>query len=158
MTDPHILDCLITCHLPSVTPDPFLLFGPAFQATFTVSSKSFYLLLQRHSFLKHTSVCTMASRLSSAAVRGLSCTRIPRSPGTKRHFKVLAIETSADDTCAAIVDSSRKIHSNIVMKQHHMWGDDLFHPKRWHCSTKIHVQTRSVRWNLSYGCYRFTPT
>jgi len=35
-----------------------------------------------------------------------------------RRFTVLAIESSADDTCAAVVDSSRKIHSNVVIKQH----------------------------------------
>ncbi|KIM45154.1 hypothetical protein M413DRAFT_66070 [Hebeloma cylindrosporum] len=39
-----------------------------------------------------------------------------RLTGT-RHFTVLAIESSADDTCCAIVDSTRKIYSNIVMKQ-----------------------------------------
>ncbi|KDR75395.1 hypothetical protein GALMADRAFT_69291 [Galerina marginata CBS 339.88] len=51
------------------------------------------------------------------ACRTLSHRLRPRSVG-HRHFNVLAIESSADDTCAAIVDSSRKIYSNVVMKQH----------------------------------------
>ncbi|CAA7259252.1 unnamed protein product [Cyclocybe aegerita] len=42
----------------------------------------------------------------------------PHLQPTRRDFTVLAIESSADDTCAAIVDSSRKIHSNVVIKQH----------------------------------------
>ncbi|KAF9467255.1 Gcp-like domain-containing protein [Collybia nuda] len=36
----------------------------------------------------------------------------------RRHFTVLAVESSADDTCAAIVTSSRQILSNVVIKQH----------------------------------------
>ncbi|KAJ3574656.1 hypothetical protein NP233_g1622 [Leucocoprinus birnbaumii] len=36
---------------------------------------------------------------------------------SRRHFNVLAIETSADDTCAAVVNSSREILSNVVIKQ-----------------------------------------
>jgi Metal-dependent proteases with possible chaperone activity len=38
-----------------------------------------------------------------------------------RPFTVLALESSADDTCAAVVDSSRKILSNIVVKQHDLY-------------------------------------
>ena len=38
----------------------------------------------------------------------------------RRHFTVLALESSADDTCAAVVTSSRKILSNVVLKQNHM--------------------------------------
>lgn len=34
-----------------------------------------------------------------------------------RRFTVLAIESSADDTCAAVVTSDRKILSNVVYKQ-----------------------------------------
>lgn len=37
-----------------------------------------------------------------------------------RRFNVLAIESSADDTCAAVVSSSREILSNVVLKQYHM--------------------------------------
>ncbi|RXW23349.1 hypothetical protein EST38_g2490 [Candolleomyces aberdarensis] len=42
-----------------------------------------------------------------------------------RSFTVLAIESSADDTCAAIVTSDRKILSNVVIKQlslHEQYG------------------------------------
>ncbi|KAH7925135.1 glycoprotease [Leucogyrophana mollusca] len=37
---------------------------------------------------------------------------------TSRSFTVLAFESSADDTCVAVVNSSRKILSNVVVKQH----------------------------------------
>ncbi|KAF6760031.1 glycoprotease [Ephemerocybe angulata] len=36
---------------------------------------------------------------------------------SSRFFTVLAIESSADDTCAAVVTSDRKILSNVVIKQ-----------------------------------------
>ncbi|KAL5485006.1 QRI7 [Sanghuangporus weigelae] len=36
---------------------------------------------------------------------------------TKRDFTVLALESSADDTCAAVVTSEREILSNIVLNQ-----------------------------------------
>ncbi|KAF8894934.1 Gcp-like domain-containing protein [Gymnopilus junonius] len=49
--------------------------------------------------------------------RNLSC-RLKLAFPRRRPFSVLAIESSADDTCAAIVDSSRKILANVVMKQH----------------------------------------
>ncbi|KAL4080997.1 glycoprotease family-domain-containing protein [Scleroderma citrinum] len=42
-----------------------------------------------------------------------------------RSFTVLALESSADDTCAAVVTSSRQILSNIVVKQlrlHEVFG------------------------------------
>lgn len=38
-----------------------------------------------------------------------------------RHFTVLALESSADDTCAAVVTSSGQILSNVVLKQNHMY-------------------------------------
>ncbi|KAF8170204.1 Gcp-like domain-containing protein [Mycena galopus ATCC 62051] len=37
-----------------------------------------------------------------------------------RPFRVLALETSADDTCAAIVDASRRVWSNVVVSQNHI--------------------------------------
>lgn len=37
-----------------------------------------------------------------------------------RHFTVLALESSADDTCAAVVTSSGQILSNVVLKQNHV--------------------------------------
>ncbi|KAH8107829.1 glycoprotease family-domain-containing protein [Cristinia sonorae] len=41
-----------------------------------------------------------------------------RLPSARRHFTVLALESSADDTCAAVVTSDRRILSNVVVKQH----------------------------------------
>ena len=40
-----------------------------------------------------------------------------------RSFTVLALESSADDTCAAVVNSSRTILSNIVLKQHDLCAE-----------------------------------
>ncbi|RPD54185.1 glycoprotease [Lentinus tigrinus ALCF2SS1-7] len=37
--------------------------------------------------------------------------------GTSRRFTVLALESSADDSCAAVVTSDRKILSNVVINQ-----------------------------------------
>ncbi|KAG5650193.1 hypothetical protein H0H81_000352 [Sphagnurus paluster] len=37
-----------------------------------------------------------------------------------RRFTVLALESSADDSCAAVVTSSRAILSNVVLKQNHL--------------------------------------
>jgi N6-L-threonylcarbamoyladenine synthase len=44
----------------------------------------------------------------------------PLRAATRRRFTVLALESSADDTCAAVVTSSRKILSNVVLKQNHV--------------------------------------
>jgi N6-L-threonylcarbamoyladenine synthase len=38
-----------------------------------------------------------------------------------RSFNVLAVESSADDTCAAVVGCDRRIHSNIVIKQNEVY-------------------------------------
>lgn len=38
----------------------------------------------------------------------------------QRSFTVLALESSADDTCAAILTSRREIMSNVVVKQHNV--------------------------------------
>lgn len=37
-----------------------------------------------------------------------------------KQFNVLALESSADDTCAAIVTSTRNILSSVVIKQNNM--------------------------------------
>ena len=37
-----------------------------------------------------------------------------------RRFSVLAFESSADDTCVAVVTSSRQILSNVIIKQNHL--------------------------------------
>ena len=44
----------------------------------------------------------------------------PLRAATPRRFTVLALESSADDTCAAVVTSSRKILSNVILKQNHV--------------------------------------
>ncbi|GHJ86572.1 hypothetical protein NliqN6_2974 [Naganishia liquefaciens] len=41
-----------------------------------------------------------------------------RLPSLTRPFRLLAIESSADDSCASIVTSDRRILSNVVVKQH----------------------------------------
>ncbi|KIP06017.1 hypothetical protein PHLGIDRAFT_107529 [Phlebiopsis gigantea 11061_1 CR5-6] len=47
-------------------------------------------------------------------------TRLPSlCPWVSRKFTVLALESSADDTCAAVVTSDRQIMSNVVIKQLH---------------------------------------
>jgi hypothetical protein len=58
---------------------------------------------------------------ASSAIRTpmLSTRFLPRAH-QKRLFTVLALESSADDTCAAVVTSAGKILSNIVVKQNHM--------------------------------------
>ena len=48
----------------------------------------------------------------------------------KPRITVLALESSADDSCAAVVDSDRNVLSNIVIKQHQVnaeWGG--IHPR-----------------------------
>ncbi|KAJ7497128.1 Gcp-like domain-containing protein [Mycena latifolia] len=43
-----------------------------------------------------------------------------RALRSARPFRVLALESSADDTCAAVVDADRRIWSNVVVKQNHL--------------------------------------
>lgn len=47
-------------------------------------------------------------------------------PRLLRPFRVLGIESSADDSAAAIVTSDRRILANIVEKQHHVHGKLIF--------------------------------
>jgi hypothetical protein len=47
---------------------------------------------------------------------------VKRLPKLLRPFRVLGIESSADDSAAAIVTSDRRILSSIVEKQHHIHG------------------------------------
>lgn len=52
----------------------------------------------------------------------MSTFRIQSISGVQsRYFTVLAVESSADDTCAAVVSSQRQILSNVVIKQHHLY-------------------------------------
>ncbi|KDQ10113.1 hypothetical protein BOTBODRAFT_116291 [Botryobasidium botryosum FD-172 SS1] len=66
----------------------------------------------------------MASRLRNAGLfPAAQATRYlgklyARPARFQRNFTVLALESSADDTCAAIVTSEKKILSNVVFKQH----------------------------------------
>ena len=39
-----------------------------------------------------------------------------------KSIQILALESSADDTCSAIVGSDRKIHANIVIRQQDLLG------------------------------------
>lgn len=43
--------------------------------------------------------------------------RIIQTTFKRRYVTVLALESSADDSCAAVVTSEREILSNIVIKQ-----------------------------------------
>jgi N6-L-threonylcarbamoyladenine synthase len=58
--------------------------------------------------------------LVSAIRRLVSASRYPSIHTARRALTVLALESSADDSCAAIVDSDRRIISNVVIKQHHL--------------------------------------
>ncbi|BGP22693.1 Mitochondrial tRNAs modification protein [Rhodotorula toruloides] len=55
---------------------------------------------------------TLRPFFASFARRGLS------SASSGRPLVILGLESSADDTCAAVVSSERKILSNVVIKQH----------------------------------------
>jgi N6-L-threonylcarbamoyladenine synthase len=41
--------------------------------------------------------------------------------GLRRRFTVLALESSADDTCAAVVTDRREILANVVVKQNELY-------------------------------------
>jgi N6-L-threonylcarbamoyladenine synthase len=45
-----------------------------------------------------------------------------RLPALTRPFRLLAIESSADDSCVSIVSSDRRVWSNVVVKQHLIHG------------------------------------
>lgn len=45
------------------------------------------------------------------------------SHDARRAIRILGLESSADDTCAAIVDSDRRIHANVVLRQTDLLGD-----------------------------------
>lgn len=53
-------------------------------------------------------------------------TALRRLQSLTRPFRLLAIESSADDSCASIVSSDRRILSNVVVKQHLIHGLSLF--------------------------------
>lgn len=69
-------------------------------------------------------MATYDSGIPARFYKMLRCARrLPRQ--LTRSFTVLAVESSADDTCAAIVGSDRRIHSNIVIKQNHVCALDF---------------------------------
>lgn len=55
--------------------------------------------------------------MPALGVPGPSTYFLPTAP-KRRRLTVLALESSADDSCAAIVNSSRQILANVVIKQH----------------------------------------
>lgn len=66
----------------------------------------------------------VASSSSSPCLSPRRPARQRRSHSTiSRAFKILALESSADDTGAACVDSERRILSNVVIKQHDLHGE-----------------------------------
>jgi hypothetical protein len=80
-------------------------------------------------FSRTRSVLSLSPSLSSRAIP--TPIPVPRTPSLTTHHRsvhpparppltVLALESSADDSCAAVVTSSREILANIVIKQHHI--------------------------------------
>ncbi|ORX35346.1 glycoprotease family-domain-containing protein [Kockovaella imperatae] len=63
-----------------------------------------------------------------------------------KSIKVLALESSADDSCAAIVDSDRKIWSNIIIKQlesNAKWGG--IHPREAQLAHSVNLPQAIAR-------------
>src|SRR6266545_4829326 len=71
-----------------------------------------------------------------------------------RSFTVLAVESSADDTCAAIVHSSRRIYSNVVIKQNEVYV--YLSMTFYHLSADFPIQPRNIRRNISIQRNQFT--
>lgn len=67
--------------------------------------------------LRHVRARNLTSR-GHARVRQFST-----SHDARRAVKILGLESSADDTCAAIVDFDRRIHANVVLRQTDLLGD-----------------------------------
>lgn len=80
------------------------------------------------------------------AVRG--CTRqIHSTVRAQRTIRVLGLESSADDACAAVVTSDREILSSAVCKQHDInrqWGG--IHPIAAH-EAHLRDMVRLPKWN-----------
>jgi hypothetical protein len=49
------------------------------------------------------------------------------STKTGKSITILALESSADDTCAAIVSDNKTIHANVVLKQDDLLGQLSHH-------------------------------
>jgi hypothetical protein len=69
---------------------------------------------------------------------------------TRRCFTVLGLESSADDTCAAVVTSDRRILSNVVSRQ-----TALYVPLLCSASTRrsFKKQTRAIWRHRTYSRY-----
>jgi N6-L-threonylcarbamoyladenine synthase len=69
---------------------------------------------------------------------------------------VLALESSADDTCAAIVDASRRIWSNVVVSQNKIHeGLGGIQPM---VALRAHQRNMVRAPNSQYVCLRLTLT
>ncbi|KAF9539011.1 hypothetical protein EC957_005953 [Mortierella hygrophila] len=69
-------------------------------------------------FTRHVTPPRLISRFSSSVT---PASKTPQSPLPKRRPLIaLGIETSCDDTCAAIVTSDRQILSEVLRTQHHL--------------------------------------
>ena len=65
---------------------------------------------------------TARHRISLVSKKALlSCVRNVST--ASKPIRILGLESSADDTCAAIVDSDKKIHANVVLKQQDLLGE-----------------------------------
>lgn len=64
---------------------------------------------------------TIVSSLSSRCLLKLVASRRQH-----RAFTVLALESSADDTCAAVLTSCRQVLANVVVKQHSVYAFPSF--------------------------------
>lgn len=75
------------------------------------------MLLSRHAPLRSS---IRSAIIPALGVAGPSTyfVRPTLAPDRRRRLTVLALESSADDSCAAIVNSDRQILSNVVNKQH----------------------------------------
>ena len=72
----------------------------------------------------------LAFELRSILVRSLARSRpvstsrpLSTSTPSLRPLTILGLESSADDTCASIVTSDRRILSNVVLRQHGIHED-----------------------------------
>lgn len=90
--------------------------------------------LGRHALRRRLSVPPLLLGLRLCVASSSSSPSLsPRRPArqrrshstTSRAFKILALESSADDTGAACVDSERRILSNVMIKQHDLHGELL---------------------------------
>lgn len=58
--------------------------------------------------------------------------RLLHGPSQDRPLRILGLESSADDTCAAIVDSDRNILANVVLRQDDLLGEHQTEPPSSH--------------------------